>query len=448
MAIRSTNANRPARQREPWMDDPNAIRDRRNTPPPPGPPGGGSVWDWSNQEWTDMPNLNPRRPWSRTNPDGTRTGDPNERIDHFPGSASGEWNPNRYRMDENGNWVPRPTGYGGIPLNDDGKPIYTPDPTRYPEYFAPGSGRADTAEETRAYEEKKRQALAQDPEYVAAMQAAGQLSGPAALKARFAAEVAAKQRAQKQRYMTDYGMSEDTYDNRFNTSWPVPRSRNGQYWYRPPGAKGPNDPGVPGPTPPGVPPSRSQSSPPAYPPSAPAYPQSSSYPQSSAPQGNSMFQNYLGAVERPKANGGGASMSQYGGGGGTSARLDPSQFGGSSVNLDQLMGGGRNSMFEGYNPGQSKSGMGQNPMSGPAMSTGYPMGGGYMGNAMGASYGGGYNPMAGGMDFGGQGYSAAGGIPPQFLQMLMGGGGGFNPSSMLGGGRSMGYNPYAMLGMF
>lgn len=244
--------NNASRERESWMDDPDAIRDRRERKPPPGPPGGGKVWDWGQQEWADMPNLNPRRPWSRTPSEGSRTGDPNERIEHFPGSASGEWSPNRYRMDENGNWVPRPTGYGGIPLNDDGKPIYTPDPTRYPEYFAPGSGRADTAEETRAYEEKKRQALAQDPEYVAAMQAAGQLSGPAALKARFAAEVAAKQRAQKQRYMTDYGMSEDTYDNRFNTSWPVPRSRNGQYWYRPPGAKGPNDPGVPGPTPPGV----------------------------------------------------------------------------------------------------------------------------------------------------------------------------------------------------
>lgn len=93
----------------------------------------------------------------------------------------------------------------------------------------------------------------------------------------------------------------------------------------------------------------------------------------------------------------------------------------------------QNPMMEGYNPGVSKSGMGQNPMSGPAMSTGNPMGGmeggGLPPQLMQMLFSQrGYNPMAGGAGMGGMGF---------------GGFGGFNPYSMLGGGMGMGYNPGA-----
>lgn len=40
-----------------------------------------------------------------------------------------------WKKGEDGTWVKRETGYDGIPLYDDGKPVFTPDPVRHPEYF-------------------------------------------------------------------------------------------------------------------------------------------------------------------------------------------------------------------------------------------------------------------------------------------------------------------------
>ena len=405
MAIRSTNANRyNPTARASFARNPDAGTDREidstgrgkptpkpsysKTPNKPPPPGGGNVWDYTNEQWADMPNLNPLRPWSRTPPGGSRTGDPNERIWHEPGSASGNWNPNYYRRDENNNWVPKPYGKYGMPENANGKPIYTPDPTKYPEYFVP----EPSAEEQARYDADAKQRgadrkanLMASPQYAAAWaeyekvrNGPDQRSKSNAIKAVLAAEDAVRRQRAEERFISQGGTAE-TWRNRFNTSWPVPRSRNGQYWYRPPGANGPDDPGLPGPTPPGV-------------------------------QGG----------------------------------LPPSQ----------------NPMFEGYSPGQSKSGGGQNPNTGPAMSTGNPgnpgspwanremqdqslklapgqmppwarMGGGdWFG-------GGGYNPMGGITGFGGQGFGSYGGGFGGY------GGGLGNWMSMLGGGMGMGYNPAA-----
>jgi hypothetical protein len=60
--------------------------------------------------------------------------DPNARVKHDP--LNYDQSSNYWKQDANGNWVKRATGYGGIPLNDDGTPMFTPDPTKYPEYFA------------------------------------------------------------------------------------------------------------------------------------------------------------------------------------------------------------------------------------------------------------------------------------------------------------------------
>lgn len=213
------------------------------TPNKPPPPGGGKVWDYTNEQWVDMPNLDPRRPWSRTPPGGSRTGDPNERFWHEPGSASGNWNPDYYHWDENGNWVPKPTGRYGMPEDRNGKPIFTPDPVKYPEYFT-GSSYTPTQEQQdlwAAREADKKRRLAADPEWAQAKAAGdrrGMMRAELRLKDQYAQEAS--------------GMSPEAWKNRFKTSWPVPRSTNGQYWYRPPGANGPNDPGLRGPTPPGV----------------------------------------------------------------------------------------------------------------------------------------------------------------------------------------------------
>ena len=44
----------------------------------------------------------------------------------------------------------------------------------------------------------------------------------------------------------------EQWRNRHSRDWPAPKSTTGEYWYRPPGAKGPDDPGLPGPPPPNV----------------------------------------------------------------------------------------------------------------------------------------------------------------------------------------------------
>lgn len=59
--------------------------------------------------------------------------DPNARVLRDP--LAFENTPAFWKKNENGSWSKRETGYGGTPLYDSGKPVYTPDPTLYPEYF-------------------------------------------------------------------------------------------------------------------------------------------------------------------------------------------------------------------------------------------------------------------------------------------------------------------------
>ena len=86
-----------------------------------------------NGEWVPTPRFEGQQiwgPWRGSKPDDW---DPNARVEHDPllKEQGHYW----WKKDESGNWVKRETGYGGIPLNDDGKPMFTPDPARFPEYF-------------------------------------------------------------------------------------------------------------------------------------------------------------------------------------------------------------------------------------------------------------------------------------------------------------------------
>lgn len=59
--------------------------------------------------------------------------DPNARVLRDPktfGNSPAHWQKN-----DDGTWTRRETGYGGIPLYSNGKPVYTPDPIQFPEYF-------------------------------------------------------------------------------------------------------------------------------------------------------------------------------------------------------------------------------------------------------------------------------------------------------------------------
>lgn len=96
------------------------------------------VFDTQNEsgEWVPTPRFEGQKiwgPWRGSKPDDW---DPNARVAHDPllNNQGHYW----WKQDESGNWVKRDTGWGGIPLNDDGKPMFTPDPSRFPEYFVSG----------------------------------------------------------------------------------------------------------------------------------------------------------------------------------------------------------------------------------------------------------------------------------------------------------------------
>jgi hypothetical protein len=87
-----------------------------------------------NGNWVPTPRFEGQKiisQWRGSLPDDF---DPNARVAHDPLN----WNQssNYWRQNESGDWVLRDTAYGGIPLNDDGKPIFTPDASKYPEYYA------------------------------------------------------------------------------------------------------------------------------------------------------------------------------------------------------------------------------------------------------------------------------------------------------------------------
>ena len=92
----------------------------------------------ANGNWVPTPRFEGQviyGPWRGSLPDDF---DPNARVvrDPLMKEQGHFW----WKQDENGNWVKRETGYGGIPLKDDGTPMFTPDPIRFPEYFVGSKG--------------------------------------------------------------------------------------------------------------------------------------------------------------------------------------------------------------------------------------------------------------------------------------------------------------------
>lgn len=59
--------------------------------------------------------------------------DPNARVLRDPQTFGNT--PVFWQKNDDGSWSKRETGYGGIPLYSNGKPVFTPDPKLYPEYF-------------------------------------------------------------------------------------------------------------------------------------------------------------------------------------------------------------------------------------------------------------------------------------------------------------------------
>ncbi len=89
-----------------------------------------------NGNWVPTPRFPGQKiysPWRGSLPDDW---DPNARVEHDPLNWNQSWH--YWKRNENGDWVRRETAYGGIPLDDSGKPMFTPDPVRFPEYYAVG----------------------------------------------------------------------------------------------------------------------------------------------------------------------------------------------------------------------------------------------------------------------------------------------------------------------
>jgi hypothetical protein len=87
----------------------------------------------ANGNWVHTPRFAGQQVWGNWRGSLPPDYDPNARVKHDP--LDTDRGPNYWKQDANGNWVKRETGYGGIPLNDDGTPMFTPDPTKFPEYF-------------------------------------------------------------------------------------------------------------------------------------------------------------------------------------------------------------------------------------------------------------------------------------------------------------------------
>lgn len=380
MAIRSTNANRASKAYNPTARPAAGTGNfgRQNTDGP-----GGAPIDYGQRPPGSM---SQKEQWDR-------------RVDDYgmsPWYASGDQMP-----------------WSGPPGQEVGQraPIFTPDAgdPRNAGYWRESStpeeqAAADAAAKQRFADEKAW--LMQDPAYAAAWQQYQSVKGKGgrdetnAMKAVLSAQRAAKEARTKQNYMDRYGMSEDTYDNRFNTAWPVPKSPLGTSTHDPNGMPSPR-PAAVGPT--GAPPASAMALPPSQ---------------------NPMMQGY-------QAGGfmGGGPGVPTGGGWGPGGGMQPWATTGNPY-------AGRGSGETGYMYG---GGMMPGPMmqnSEAGLFSGL-FGGGQMGSG------------ETGMMYPGGGMS--GGVSPQLINMLMqmrGGGMGAMPMGgnmgMMGGG----YNPYARLGMY
>lgn len=95
----------------------------------------------ANGKWLATPRFEGQQVWGPWRGSLPPDYDPNARVQHDP--LNKNQGPNYWKQDASGNWVKRDTGYGGIPLNDDGQPMFTPDPSEYPEYFVAGPASDD-----------------------------------------------------------------------------------------------------------------------------------------------------------------------------------------------------------------------------------------------------------------------------------------------------------------
>jgi hypothetical protein len=95
--------------------------------------GGSYSPVFENPDGTPKPRFDGQKIYSNWRGSAPADWDPNARVVHDP--LNFKQGANWWKQDGSGNWVRRPEGYGGIPLNDDGTPIFTPDPTQYPEYY-------------------------------------------------------------------------------------------------------------------------------------------------------------------------------------------------------------------------------------------------------------------------------------------------------------------------
>jgi hypothetical protein len=95
--------------------------------------GGSYSPVFENADGTPKPRFDGQKIYSNWRASAPADWDPNARVVHD--QLNWKQGANWWKQDASGNWVRRPEGYGGIPLNDDGTPIFTPDPTQYPEYY-------------------------------------------------------------------------------------------------------------------------------------------------------------------------------------------------------------------------------------------------------------------------------------------------------------------------
>ena len=87
----------------------------------------------ANGNWVPTPRFEGQKIYSSWRGSLPPDYDPNARVAHDPNmnNQAAHW----WKQDASGNWVRRETGFGGIPLTDDGTPMFTPDPIEFPEYF-------------------------------------------------------------------------------------------------------------------------------------------------------------------------------------------------------------------------------------------------------------------------------------------------------------------------
>lgn len=130
-----------------------------------------------------------------------------------------------------------------------------------------------------------------------------------------------------------------------NGNWPAPRSRNGQYWYRPPGANGPGDPGMPGPTPPNVAQGGAGGGSSMMASSGGGGGYGGYGGGGAVPPGqNQMMQGYLSGTAGP-AKAGGGTFGSYGGAGGGPSGSSMMAFGGGGGGYGGYGGGGGEASF-------------------------------------------------------------------------------------------------------